>query len=146
MSLLGYIVTDVGSCSEKEVIATQAITFLFLPRILCLSPRQILSSKGKDAARRRLLVPASFPFCGGSASKPLSSEARISYILLLTEAHTLYGPSGTVRHKEEAARRRLLGTASSLLLTVPYALLAASHGKLPILYYIINLNPSNIQG
>ena len=48
MSLAGSIVTAVGTCSEKDVIATQAITYLFLLMFLCLSPRQFLSSSIMD--------------------------------------------------------------------------------------------------
>ena len=77
------IVTAVGTVQKKDVIATQAITYLPSEQFLCLSPRQILSSEERDRARRRLLVPLSLSSCGGSVSKSLLREAHIFYILLI---------------------------------------------------------------
>ena len=51
-----------------------------------------------------------------------SREAHPISILLIAEALTNDGPSGSVRLNEAVARRRLLGTTASLLLSEPYAL------------------------
>ena len=60
----------------------------FLSGSLCLSPRWLLSSVKEERARRRLLVPLSSFTCGGTISKPLSSD-NISYLILLMRSHTL---------------------------------------------------------
>ena len=79
--LVGNIVTAVGCCSRKDVIATQAITYLFFPNNLCLSPRRFLSSQRRERARRRLLVPLSLLCCGGTVSKSWYLDAHILYLI-----------------------------------------------------------------
>ena len=67
------IVTAVGIHPGKEVIATQAITFLSLTGFLCLSPRRVPVLAKRERARRRLLVPLSLFAAEEPVSKPLSS-------------------------------------------------------------------------
>ena len=145
MSSHGIIVTAVGTWGNKEVIATQAITFLYFPRFLCLSPRRFLSSPERDSARRRLLVPESLSGCGGTASKTRSTLRAylISYYYskptIVTGGRGLFVVQG--RGSSQAPRPRVLSLLSDL-----YALSAALVTKCAYLDFIINLNPSNIQG